>query len=53
VALNNNDQEQLNSSFLNMRAFYRFVGVLMIICLGFWVLGIIAILLSSLFHGGV
>jgi len=53
LALNGNDQEKLNSSFLNMRAFYRFVGVLMIICLGFWVLGIIAILLSSLFHGGV
>jgi hypothetical protein len=53
VALNSNDQEQLNSSFLNMRAFYRFVGVLMIIALGFWLLGILAIFFTSLAHGGV
>jgi hypothetical protein len=52
-ALNGNDQERLNSSFQNMRAFYRFVGVLMIIALGFWVLGILGILITSLFHGGV
>jgi hypothetical protein len=36
-----------------MRAFDRFVGVLMIIALGFWVLGILGILITSLFHGGV
>jgi Family of unknown function (DUF5362) len=53
AALSGNDQEQLNSSFLNMRAFYRFVGVLMIIALGFWLLSIVVILLMSLFHGGV
>jgi hypothetical protein len=53
VALNSNDQEQLNSSFLNMRAFYRFVGVLMIIALGLWLLGILGIFITSLTHGGV
>ena len=53
TALNSNDQEQLNSSFLNMRAFYRFVGVLMIIALGLWLLGILGIFITSLTHGGV
>ena len=53
VALSSNDQEQLNSSFLNMRAFYRFVGVLMIIALGLWMLGILGIFVTSLTHGGV
>jgi hypothetical protein len=53
VALGSNDQAQLNSSFQNMRAFYRFVGVLMIICLAFWVLGIIVIFISSLGRGGI
>jgi hypothetical protein len=53
VALNSNDQQQLNSSFLNMRAFYRFVGVLMIAALGLWVLGILYVFFSSLANGGV
>jgi hypothetical protein len=53
AALSGNNQEQLNSSFLNMRAFYRFVGVLMIIALAFWVLSLAVISLTSLFHGGV
>ena len=38
LALKNNDQEQLNSSFRNMRSFYRFVGVMMIVCMGLWLL---------------
>lgn len=53
LALTGNDQTQLNSSFLNMRAFYRFVGVLMIIALGVWLLGIIIVLVSGAVHGGV
>jgi hypothetical protein len=53
LALTSNDQEKLNSSFLNMRAFYRFVGVLMIIALVIWLLGIIIVFISSLVHGGV
>ncbi len=38
LALDNNDQEQLNSSFRNMRSFYRLVGVMMIVCMGIWLL---------------
>ena len=44
VALRSNDQEQLNTAFRNMRAFYRFVGVMMIIALGVFLLGIIAMI---------
>ena len=47
IALRNNDQEQLNISFKNMRALYRFVGVLMIICLGMWVLFILILLITT------
>ncbi|HLZ86537.1 MAG TPA: hypothetical protein VKQ52_04840, partial [Puia sp.] len=47
VALRNNDQDQLNIAFKNMRALYRFVGVLMIICLGFWVLFILILIIST------
>ena len=53
VALRDNDQDQLNRSFKNMRSFYRFVGVLMIICLCFWALGLAGILLQAkLMHPG-
>lgn len=41
LALDNNDQEQLNSSFRNMRSFYRLVGVMMIVCMGLWLLVIL------------
>jgi hypothetical protein len=47
VALAGNDQEQLNTSFKNMRAFYRFVGVMMIIGLGFFLLGILGMVLVT------
>ncbi|HXB96274.1 MAG TPA: hypothetical protein VNU70_13980 [Puia sp.] len=47
LALDNNDQERLNNSFRNMRAFYRFVGVLMIACLGFWLLFIVGMLILT------
>jgi hypothetical protein len=47
LALDNNDQEQLNNSFRNMRAFYRFVGVLMILCLGIWLLVILAMIVFT------
>jgi hypothetical protein len=47
VALTSNDQEQLNTSFRNMRAFYRFVGVMMIIALGFFLLGILGMVILS------
>lgn len=41
TALRSNDQEVLNASFKNLKSSYRFVGILMIICLGLWSLGII------------
>jgi hypothetical protein len=41
VALRSNDQDQLNISFRNLRALYRFLGILLIIGLGLWVLAII------------
>ena len=41
AALRGNDQEQLNTAFRNMRAFYRFVGVMMIIALGIFILGLL------------
>jgi hypothetical protein len=41
TALRNNDQEQLNLSFRNLKSCYRFMGILMIIALGFGILGVI------------
>jgi len=52
IALRTNDQLQLTSSFGNMRAFYRFVGVIMIIGLAVWFLGIISLALFSIGRGG-
>ena len=52
-ALQDNNQELLNSSFRNMRSFYRFIGVVMIISLCFWVLALLGILLQArLMHPG-
>lgn len=47
LALDHNDQEQLNSSFRNMRSFYRFVGVMMIVCMGLWLLIILLMIVST------
>lgn len=53
VALRDNDQGQLNRSFKNMRSFYRFVGVLMIICLCLFALALLGIMLQAkLMHPG-
>jgi len=52
-ALQDSNQEQLNSSFRNMRSFYRFIGVVMILSLCFWALALIGILLQArLMHPG-
>ena len=48
AALRTNDQERLNSSFRNMRAFYRFVGILMIVGLLVWLLGILVLAIFSI-----
>jgi hypothetical protein len=50
TALRSNDQEQLNQSFKNLKACYRFVGVLMIIYLGFIALAIIFGIIGAAFH---
>lgn len=47
VALRNNDQVELNLAFKNMRAFYRFVGVLMIISIGLWIIGILIMIVAA------
>jgi hypothetical protein len=47
IALLNNDQEQLNVSFKNLRSLFRFFGVLMIICIGFWVLGFLGLIVTT------
>src|ERR1700761_2153299 len=52
TALRSNDQEQLNLSFKNMRSFYRFVGVMMIIALGFFLLGILGMIFLSTLKPG-
>lgn len=41
VALRNNQQDVLNTSFRNLKSCFKFMGILMIIILAFWVLGII------------
>ena len=41
TALASNDQEILNASFQNLKASFRFVGILTIIMLAFWILAII------------
>ena len=46
VALRANDQEQLNLSFKNIKSYYRFIGILTIIGLGFMVLGLIFFLIG-------
>jgi len=52
LALDNHDQERLSSAFRNMRAFYRFVGVLMILCLGIWLLFNLMMLVITAGKGG-
>jgi hypothetical protein len=50
VALAANDQTQLNQSFKNLKACYRFLGILMIICLSFWSLAIIFAVIGAAFR---
>ncbi|MBN8852588.1 MAG: hypothetical protein BGO55_02425 [Sphingobacteriales bacterium 50-39] len=50
VALASNDQAQLNQSFRNLKACYRFLGILMVICLSLWGLGIIFAIIGAAFR---
>jgi hypothetical protein len=40
-ALASNDQEVLNTSFQNLKASFRYVGIIMIVMLAFWALALI------------
>jgi len=50
VALRNNDQQQLGESFRNLKSCYRYLGILMIIILGFYALAIVVGGLSAAFR---
>jgi hypothetical protein len=41
AALASNDQEVLNNSFQNLKASFRYVGIIMIVMLAFWTLALI------------
>ena len=45
-ALQRNDQETLNLSFQNLKAYYRITGILTIIGLAFFALGLLGIVIS-------
>ena len=47
AALASNEQEVLNASFQNLKASLRFVGILTIIVIAFWILGIIVAVLGA------
>ena len=47
TALASNDQLVLNTSFQNLKAAFRFVGIMMIIGLSFWILAVIVGLLGA------
>lgn len=47
TALASNDQEILNSSFQNLKATFRFIGILTLIGLCFWVLALVFGLLGA------
>ena len=38
VALYGNDQESLNTSFQNLKRYFRYVGIITIIGIGFWII---------------
>ena len=46
-ALNANDQEALNSSFQNLKIYFRYIGIITIIGLVLWVLWITIFILGS------
>jgi hypothetical protein len=50
VALRNNDQVQLNQSFRNLKAYYRFTGILMVIVLCLWALFFLFAIIGSAFR---
>jgi uncharacterized membrane protein YjgN (DUF898 family) len=53
TALASNDQETLNTSFQNLKATFRFVGILLLIGLCFWALAIVVTLIGAAAGGGM
>lgn len=53
TALASNDQETLNTSFQNLKATFRFIGILTLIGLCFWVLALVFGLLGAATAGSV
>lgn len=47
VALATNNQEVLNASFQNLKAAFRYVGIITIVMLAFWILALIVGLLGA------
>lgn len=47
TALLSNDQDVLNSSFQNLKKTFRYIGVLSIIVLSFWVIGMLIALATT------
>lgn len=47
VALATNEQDSLNLSFQNLKAMLRFMGILTIIGLVFWVLGFLSVVIGA------
>ncbi len=50
VALRTNDQEQLSQSFRNLKSCYKFMGILMIVVLGFYALALLIGIFSAGFR---
>jgi hypothetical protein len=50
IALRSNDQVQLNQSFKNLKACYRFLGILTIIWLGLCLLGLVFAIIGLAFR---
>jgi len=46
-ALNSNEQLTLNASFQNLKIMFRYVGILTIVMLSFYALGILMVILSA------
>ena len=47
TALLSNDQDVLNSSFQNLKKTLRYIGVLTIIVLSFWLIGLLIALVNT------
>jgi Family of unknown function (DUF5362) len=49
AALRDNDQVKLNQSLKSQKSLFKFIGILTIIVLGFYALGLIVVMITSMF----